>query len=308
MYMPTPPRRGVGVTCTSRSRGTPPPRTGSRVCRTTPVARKVTTAEVRSTSSSSRMGTPAPLPPARAVRPSRLKSRAPFLRPLLPAGAQAFGVTPSTSATSSAGTAPSRRIRGSSPVRSTIVDATPCSAGPPSRYTLAGSPSCSRACSTVGGGRAARRCSRSTPRAVRPHAATRGHRVQRHAQHHRAPGVAEIPRQRRCLLHNQTQPAGPERPDEFTRSAGARCDQAVDRVPRADEDGHRHVASASLGPQQGGDSLAVECVGGESVQRVGGHDDEAPGLERVLAPRSFRRRANRVCCSRTRCSRRSSFH
>src|SRR5690606_26728617 len=93
MYMPTPPIRGVGVTCTSRSRGTATAPNFSARILTTPVARKVTTAAVSRTRRSSRMGTPAPRPAwasSTAVVSAAVTCSVP--PPLLPAGPEALGI------------------------------------------------------------------------------------------------------------------------------------------------------------------------------------------------------------------------
>src|SRR4051794_11087766 len=55
-YMATPPPRGVGMTCTSRSRGAAIIPSRMATIRTTGVARKVTTAAVRRTTAYSRTG------------------------------------------------------------------------------------------------------------------------------------------------------------------------------------------------------------------------------------------------------------
>jgi hypothetical protein len=54
-YIATPPPRGVGITCTSRSRGAAIIRSRMATIRTTGVVRKVTSAAVRRTTAYSRM-------------------------------------------------------------------------------------------------------------------------------------------------------------------------------------------------------------------------------------------------------------
>ena len=75
MYMPTPPRRGVGIAWTSRVRGTATAPVRVAMTRTTPVARYVMTAAASPTSISSRSGTPAPL----LVRPDCAAISTPLL-------------------------------------------------------------------------------------------------------------------------------------------------------------------------------------------------------------------------------------
>src|SRR5688500_5186891 len=58
--MATPPPRGVGMTCTSRSRGAASIRSRTATIRTTGVARKVTSAAVRRTTAYSRTGSGGP--------------------------------------------------------------------------------------------------------------------------------------------------------------------------------------------------------------------------------------------------------
>src|SRR3954465_5582244 len=59
-YMATPPPRGVGITCTSRSRGAAIIRSRMATIRTTGVDRKVTSAAVRRTTAYSRTGSDGP--------------------------------------------------------------------------------------------------------------------------------------------------------------------------------------------------------------------------------------------------------
>ncbi|SKY07612.1 Uncharacterised protein [Mycobacteroides abscessus subsp. abscessus] len=58
--MPTPPSLGVGMVCTSRTRGTATAPTRIAITRTSDVSRYVMAAAVRPTNSNSRSGTPAP--------------------------------------------------------------------------------------------------------------------------------------------------------------------------------------------------------------------------------------------------------
>ena len=108
-----------------------------------------------------------------------------------------------------------------------------------------------------------------------------GHRVQRHPERHRAPGVAEVPGQRRRVLHHQGQRAGPERLDQVARRAGHRADQAVDGVPGTDQHRHRHVPAAALGGQQAGHRGGVEGVRADAVQGVGRQHHERAGAHRA---------------------------
>ena len=107
-----------------------------------------------------------------------------------------------------------------------------------------------------------------------------GYRVQRHPQHHRAAGIAEIPLQRRRLLHHEAQRAGPERADQVAGPVGHGVDEALDGVPGADQHAHRHVSTPSLRRQQGGHRRAVERVGADAVHGVGRHDNQSAALER----------------------------
>ena len=91
--------------------------------------------------------------------------------------------------------------------------------------------------------------------------------------------VTEIPLQRRRLLDDQAQCAGPERANQLARGIRHGVHQAVDGVPGPDEHGNRHVAAAALGRQQRGDRGAVERVGADPVDGVGGQDDEPATLD-----------------------------
>ena len=107
------------------------------------------------------------------------------------------------------------------------------------------------------------------------------HRVQRHPQHHGARRIAEIPLQRRRLLDNEAQRAGPERADQFPGGVRHRVHQAFDGVPGPDEHRDGHVAAAALRRQQRRDRGAVEGVSADAVDGVGGQHDEASALDRA---------------------------
>ena len=106
-------------------------------------------------------------------------------------------------------------------------------------------------------------------------------RVQRHPQHHGARRITEVPLQRRRLLDDEAQCAGPERADQLARGVGHGVHQALDGVPRPDEHRDGHVAAPALRRQQRRHRGVVEGVGADAVDGVGGQHDEAPALDRA---------------------------
>ena len=191
-------------------------------------------AAVRPTSASSRSGTPAPRsdsasshrrsgyvagPPDDRTG-ATVMAETPGRRP-----AQAVSVSASTPSTlgDGRGASPGPRAAraGWAPVRSTIVEAACCSDGPAVEVDLDEiAELVARLGGGDGGGPAGDVGAGHRHRTDLAQQLDR-HRVQRHAQHHRAVGVAEVPVQRRRLVDDQAQRARPERADQLARAVRA---------------------------------------------------------------------------------------
>ena len=199
-------------------------------------------------------------------------SAAPFSEP--GAGTSSPVTSAATSRSRSIGMAPARSSRGTEPVRSMMVDATPPGQGPPSRYTATESPSCSIASSAVvaaglaGDVRAAHR------HRAGPLQQVKRDRVQWHAHRHRAAGVPQIPGQRRAGPGDQGQAARPELVDQVLTERPHVLDQRGRGADGTDEHRGRHVPAAPLGRQEPADRPRRERVRADAVDRVGRQDDQ----------------------------------
>ena len=101
-----------------------------------------------------------------------------------------------------------------------------------------------------------------------------------HPHRHGAPGLAEVPLQRRLRVADQRERSRPELLDQGARVAGHPDRERVERGRRRDEHRRRHLPAAALGLQQVGHGLGVERVGGDAVDRVGRDHDQRAALDR----------------------------
>ncbi len=208
-------------------------------------------------------------------------------------------------ASASTVTAPARRIRGTSAVISTIVEATPIRDGPPSRYTSTLSPSWSRASVTVErrrlpgdvGARHRHRPGQRRAARWRPGAAASGSPTVPRAspRSHDSDGAC-------CTTI--VSPPGQNASISRRAESETNGDQAVDRVPRTDQDRQRHVPAAALGGEQIGDRGRVEGVGARCRTRCRSAARPAGRSARPWPPPTRPRRAPVGRRSRIRSSRR----
>ncbi len=103
-----------------------------------------------------------------------------------------------------------------------------------------------------------------------------------HAQRHGPSAVAYVPAQAGLLAADDGQRSRPHRLGELACLGTQVRGERAHGVDGSDHDRRRHVASASLGPQQAADTSSVEGVGGQAVHRVGRHDHECARGQRLL--------------------------
>ena len=190
----------------------------------------------------------------------------------------------------SRGSAPTRRIVGSSPVQSTMVEAGPPSAGPPSSTRSIASPSCATmpaASARLRGAGDVRRGRRQ-----RPDAASQGPRrvVVRHAQADRraATGQGRRPSNVGALRDHDRQPAWPARGHEG--GCGRRDRRRPGRLGRVVEQQHHGlVRRAAFHVEQSLDAAGRGERHRDAVDRVGRQRDDAAAAEHLDGQRPARR-------------------
>ena len=105
-----------------------------------------------------------------------------------------------------------------------------------------------------------------------------GNGVQRHAQHHGAAGIAEVPRQGRCLRNDNGQTTRPEGLHQVTRGIGIGSNQTANGIPGTHQYWHRHIWATLFGGQEVGYGIVIKGIAAEAIERIGGHDHKATGL------------------------------
>ena len=105
----------------------------------------------------------------------------------------------------------------------------------------------------------------------------------RHAQGDGAPGLAEVPAERRLRAEDDRQPAGPELVEQRADARGRRSASASRVACPGISTGGGDCAAAPLRVEQALHGAGFERVGGDAVHRVGREHDELAASDR--APR-----------------------
>jgi FMN phosphatase YigB (HAD superfamily) len=95
-----------------------------------------------------------------------------------------------------------------------------------------------------------------------------------HPQGNGAARLTEVPCQHGCCRKNDGEAARPELGNQGANLIGNRLREGVERRNPGDQHGRRRLTPAALRLEQSGDSLRVEGVSGNPINRVGGDDNK----------------------------------
>ena len=101
----------------------------------------------------------------------------------------------------------------------------------------------------------------------------------RHAHADGAASLPQVPPEVGAGTQDECESAGPEGAREGSRIVGNIDAQGVDGVDRGDEDGRRHLTTASLGGQHRVHGIGVGGVASDPVDGVRGNDEDATAVQ-----------------------------
>lgn len=102
-----------------------------------------------------------------------------------------------------------------------------------------------------------------------------GDRVRRHADADEFPARGDGAGELLCAWEKQGERAGPEGVDELLRGAADGCDDFMKHGDAGDVDDERVPMGTVFCGEDGLDGGGAECVGGQAVDSLSGHGDEA---------------------------------